>query len=222
MAKVGAQRAAELTGRSKSTIQRAMEAGKLSFEVAENGRRVIDVSELERVFGLSTAETEKNRKKPSTGMANVAELERAQIRAKSLEDQMFLLNQQVEDLKGQRDSWQKQAQQLAITHQTTQEQASTYKTQVDEFKSKADAEKDRAESEKHKAEAAVRRAEDEAKKADEYKTQLDDLRKIAAQMKQKIVSHQTQTGRVANRNAAPAAAKAKPKTLLGLLGFGSK
>ncbi len=217
MAKVGAQRAAELTGKSKSTIQRAMEAGKLSFEVAENGRRVIDVSELERVFGLSTAETEKNRKKPSTGMANVAELERAQIRAKSLEDQMFLLNQQVEDLKGQRDSWQKQAQQLAITHQTTQEQASTYKTQVDEYKSKADAEKDRAE-------AAARKAEDEARKAEEYKTQLDDLKKIAAQMKQKIVSHQTQTTRVANRpaNAAGAPAKAKPKTLLGLLGFGGR
>ena len=29
MAKVGAQRAAELTGKSKSTIQRAMKSGKL-------------------------------------------------------------------------------------------------------------------------------------------------------------------------------------------------
>ena len=33
MAKVGAQRAAELTGKSKSTIQRAMNAGKLSYEM---------------------------------------------------------------------------------------------------------------------------------------------------------------------------------------------
>ena len=52
MAKVGAQRAAELTGKSKSTVQRAMNSGKLSFELDANGRRVIDVSELERVFGL--------------------------------------------------------------------------------------------------------------------------------------------------------------------------
>lgn len=52
MAKVGAQRAAELTGRSKSTIQRAMNAGKLSFEIDGNGRRLIDASELDRVFGM--------------------------------------------------------------------------------------------------------------------------------------------------------------------------
>ena len=52
MAKVGAQRAAELTGRSKSTIQRSMNSGKLSFEIDGNGRRLIDASELDRVFGL--------------------------------------------------------------------------------------------------------------------------------------------------------------------------
>ena len=32
MAKVGAQRAAELTGKSKSTVQRAMNNGKISFD----------------------------------------------------------------------------------------------------------------------------------------------------------------------------------------------
>mgnify|MGYP001236298465 CR=1 FL=1 len=52
MAKVGAQRAAVLTGKSKSTVQRAMNSGKLSYELDQNGRRVIDVSELERVFGI--------------------------------------------------------------------------------------------------------------------------------------------------------------------------
>ena len=53
MAKVGAQRAAELTGKSKSTLQRAMNNGKLSYEMDSNNRRIIDVSELERVYGLS-------------------------------------------------------------------------------------------------------------------------------------------------------------------------
>ena len=47
MAKVGAQRAAVLTGKSKSTIQRAMNSGKLSYSLDQNDRRVIDVSELE-------------------------------------------------------------------------------------------------------------------------------------------------------------------------------
>ena len=51
MAKVGIQRATELTGRSKSTIQRAMKTGKISYEV-DNGRKLIDVSEIERVFGI--------------------------------------------------------------------------------------------------------------------------------------------------------------------------
>ena len=53
MSKVGAQRAADLTGRSKSTVQRAMKSGKLSFEIDENGQRLVDVSELERVFGMA-------------------------------------------------------------------------------------------------------------------------------------------------------------------------
>ena len=52
MAKVGAQRAAELTGKSKSTIQRAMNSGKLSYDLTQMVDRVIDVSELERCFGL--------------------------------------------------------------------------------------------------------------------------------------------------------------------------
>ncbi|MAM35235.1 MAG: hypothetical protein CMH28_09190 [Micavibrio sp.] len=52
MAKVGAKRAAELTGKSKSTIQRAMKSGKVSYEVLDNNRRVVDVSELERVLVL--------------------------------------------------------------------------------------------------------------------------------------------------------------------------
>jgi hypothetical protein len=46
MAKVGLQRAAELTGKSRSTIHRAMNAGRLSYEKNESGERLIDVSEL--------------------------------------------------------------------------------------------------------------------------------------------------------------------------------
>lgn len=199
MAKVGAQRAAALTGKSKSTIQRAMDAGKLSFEVGENGRRSIDVSELERVFGLSEEAAANDRKKPTTGLANVAELERAQLRAKSLEDQMFLINQQLEDVKGQRDSWQKQAQQLAITHQVTQDQASSAKKEAEDAKAKIDAAQ-------KAADAAKREAED-------AKRQLDDLKKIATQMKQRIVAQQS-------RKSAPAANK--PKGLFGALFGGSK
>lgn len=58
MAKVGAQRAAIMTGRSKSTIQRAMKAGRLSFEIDDQGQKLVDISELERVFGPVTEQEE--------------------------------------------------------------------------------------------------------------------------------------------------------------------
>lgn len=127
MAKVGAQRAAELTGKSKSTVQRAMNNGKVSYELDPNGRRVIDVSELERVFGLEQSST------GATVSASVEqELEKAQqmlegerlkMRIKILEDQLQAAEDQIDDLKAQRDQWQKQASQVLITSQYSQKQA---------------------------------------------------------------------------------------------------
>ncbi|HEY8189188.1 MAG TPA: entry exclusion 1 domain-containing protein, partial [Micavibrio sp.] len=121
MAKVGAQRAADLTGRSKSTIQRAMNAGKLSFEVDRNGRRVIDVSELDRAFGLlpqnggaGTVNTVNNDgvEAELKRTADLLEMERMKMRIKMLEEQVDSAREQLEDTKAQRDQWQKQAQQV--------------------------------------------------------------------------------------------------------------
>lgn len=145
MAKVGAQRASELTGRSKSTIQRAMNTRKLSYEVDEAGRRLIDVSELDRVFGLKGNGTSatKSRADAQGEAADIvkAELERAQtmleierlrMRVRMLEDQVFTTNQQVEDIKSQRDEWQKQAQQVLLTSQYSQKQAEDLKQQLND------------------------------------------------------------------------------------------
>jgi hypothetical protein len=143
MAKVGAQRAAELTGKSKSTIQRAMNSGKLSYELDSNNRRIIDVSELERVFGLqspaeksgggsaSSAEDELKR------AADMLEMERMKMRIKMLEDQLENSNTQLEDMKAQRDQWQKQAQQVLITSQYSQKQAEEYKAELKAREEKA-------------------------------------------------------------------------------------
>lgn len=135
MAKVGAQRAAELTGKSKSTIQRAMNTGKLSFEKDSNNRRIIDVSELERVYGLSgSAPTSSNSQssveaelKKATDMI---EMERMKMKIKMLEDQLETTTTNMEDLRAQRDQWQKQAQQVLITSQYSQKQAEEYKTEL--------------------------------------------------------------------------------------------
>jgi predicted nucleic acid-binding Zn-ribbon protein len=137
MAKVGAQRAAELTGKSKSTIQRAMKAGKLSYEVLDNGRRAIDVSELERVFGLeektATPQAQANVVEAELQKAkDMIEMERLKMRIRSLEDQLHTVNEQMNDVKEQRDQWQKQAQQVLLTNQHTQQQADELKKQLAE------------------------------------------------------------------------------------------
>lgn len=139
MAKVGAQRAAELTGKSKSTIQRAMNAGKLSYEVDANSRRLVDVSELDRVFGLMPQNNNSNNVSKSTddgaGAASMVmelelekarhaiELERLRMEVRLAQDQAEMAQRQIEDLKVQRDLWQKQAQQILITSQYSQKQS---------------------------------------------------------------------------------------------------
>ncbi|MGB4107997.1 MAG: entry exclusion 1 domain-containing protein [Alphaproteobacteria bacterium] len=142
MAKVGAQRAAELTGRSKSTIQRAMNNGKLSYEVDPNGRRVIDVSELDRALGLrasgngaapSSMGVEQELEKASS----MLETERLKMRIKMLEDQLEMAHSQIADLKDQRDLWQKQASQVLITSQFSQKQAEELRAELKEREARA-------------------------------------------------------------------------------------
>ncbi len=138
MAKVGAQRAAELTGKSKSTIQRAMKSGKLSFEVLDNNRRAIDVSELERVFGLNEETTKKDSVEAELQKAkDILEMERLKMRIRTLEDQLHTAEKQMEDLRGQRDQWQKQAQQVLLTNQHTQKQADDLKKELKEREDRA-------------------------------------------------------------------------------------
>ncbi len=138
MAKVGAQRAAELTGKSKSTIQRAMKSGKLSFEVLDNKRRAIDVSELERVFGLEESTPKQDTVEAELQKAkDILEMERLKMRIRSLEDQLHTAEKQMEDLRGQRDQWQKQAQQVLLTNQHTQKQADDLKKELKDREDRA-------------------------------------------------------------------------------------
>ncbi len=135
MTKVGAQRASELTGRSKSTIQRAMKLGKVSFEVEEGGRRVIDVAELERAFGLLPQGAASG----SSAGADALEIERLKGAVKVLETQLDAAREQITDLKVQRDLWQKQAQQVLLSNQYTQKQAEDLKEELKERERRAKA-----------------------------------------------------------------------------------
>lgn len=138
MAKVGAQRAAELTGKSKSTIQRAMNSGKISFELDANGRRTIDVSELERAFGLKESETKNSSSEQELEkVSTMLEAERMKMRVKMLEDQLEAAHEQIEDLKSQRDKWQKQASQVLITSEHSQKQADELRAEIKEREERA-------------------------------------------------------------------------------------
>lgn len=127
MAKVGIQRATQLTGKSKSTIQRAMKSGKLSYDV-ENNRKLIDVSELERVYGVTTENDAVKAEQPSfeaelQKAKHALEVDRLEMTVKTLQDQLDAAQDQINDLKAQRDQWQKQAQQVLLTSQHAQEQS---------------------------------------------------------------------------------------------------
>ncbi len=140
MAKVGAQRAAELTGRSKSTIQRAMNSGKLSYELDANGRRVIDVSELERGFGLAQSNTQNHNASVEQELqkaSSMLEMERMKMRIKMLEHQLETAEDQIADLKQQRDSWQRQAQQVLLTNEHSQKQAEELRAELKERQMRA-------------------------------------------------------------------------------------
>lgn len=143
MAKVGAQRAAVLTGKSKSTIQRAMNSGKLSYQLDQNQRRVIDVSELERVFGIKKESLDNSpQKEPAAKEAQkeiemAVEKERMTMQIKMLEQQLGAANERIDDLMDQRDKWEKQASQILITSQYTQKQAEELRSQIKEREERA-------------------------------------------------------------------------------------
>ncbi|MGN7437883.1 MAG: hypothetical protein ACTHOO_04490 [Alcanivorax sp.] len=136
MAKVGAQRAAVLTGKSKSTIQRAMNSGKLSYELDQNKRRIIDVSELERVFGIKQTSPEPEKAK-ETDVEAAVEKERMAMQIKMLEQQLTTASEQIDDLKDQRNKWEKQASQVLITSQYSQKQAEELRAQIKEREERA-------------------------------------------------------------------------------------
>ncbi|MDY0028972.1 MAG: entry exclusion 1 domain-containing protein [Pseudobdellovibrionaceae bacterium] len=132
MAKVNVAKASDLTGKSKSTIQRALKSGRLSFSVNDAGDKEIDTSELERVYGAfpPKVDAEAAIRAELQKAQDMLEMERVRMRCRSLEDQLHTTERQLDDMRDQRDQWQKQAQQLMITNQTSQKQAEELKQEI--------------------------------------------------------------------------------------------
>ena len=106
--------AAKAVGKTKSTITKAIASGKLSAIKNDNGAWEIDASELYRVYPptpLETVEIEQNDTlKEMDG--NSKEIEALERLLKAAEEQIY-------DLKADRDELRKHANQLLLTNTST-------------------------------------------------------------------------------------------------------
>lgn len=102
MPELSLSQAARLTGKSKSTINRAIKTGKISANRHEDGSYSIDPAELSRVFGLEPQEGSKRRDAEPDGTRLLERIE-------ALEAMLNREREVVADLKEDRDRWRQQA-----------------------------------------------------------------------------------------------------------------
>lgn len=126
MAQVGLTKAAELTGKSPSTITRRSNhkenRKRLGFTINNDGEKLYDIAELERVFGtLSLPQKQKTLNIDAIERTSANANERNGLHAKLndlnedkialLQDKIALLQTQLDDIRQDRDEWREQAKQ---------------------------------------------------------------------------------------------------------------
>jgi hypothetical protein len=108
--------AAEQVGKSKSTLWRASKRGELSVTKDEAGQILVDSSELFRVFQAKRVEP---RVMPQDAAVNAThEADDTALRLAVAETKIEALHAMVEELQRARDSWQAQAERLALMSPT--------------------------------------------------------------------------------------------------------
>ncbi|WP_458792921.1 MerR family transcriptional regulator [Yoonia sp. MH D7] len=106
--------AAKAVGKTKSTITKAIAGGKISAVKNDSGAWEIDASELHRVYPpypSDTVEIERS-DTPNETSGNSKEIQGLERLLKATEEQLA-------DVKADRDEWRKQANQLLISNGTT-------------------------------------------------------------------------------------------------------
>lgn len=122
MAGIYLREAAKLAGMNPSTLHRAMKSGKLSFTLDGDGQRLIDPAELDRWKSDYQPQNGGNRSKPvaSDSPQSVeiirlqAQLDIEKANAARLLEKLADIKDQLDDMRGQRDQWQTQAQTLLL------------------------------------------------------------------------------------------------------------
>lgn len=129
MAQVGLKKAAELTGKDRSTIVRAHKRGDLSATTGANGRTVYDIAELDRVFGVTHAENDARNDAHATKF-NTAQRDEQHVLTQEnealrrdnarLEEMLAEVRQERDRTRADLDDWKRQAQAL-LTDQRPKE-----------------------------------------------------------------------------------------------------
>lgn len=102
MPELSLSQAAKLTGKSKSTINRAIKTGKLSATRHEDGSYSIDPAELSRAFGMEPPDGAKRSDAEPDGTRLLERIE-------ALESMLSREREISADLKEDRDRWRQQA-----------------------------------------------------------------------------------------------------------------
>lgn len=104
--------AAKATGKSKTTIHRALKSGKVSASKTDSGAYSIEPAELHRVFPLHVEPTEE-RSERNTSERSGNDLGTLRIQLESVEKERERERQQLQetiaDLREDRDRWRQQA-----------------------------------------------------------------------------------------------------------------
>jgi excisionase family DNA binding protein len=109
--------AAKAVGASKATIHRAIKSGKLSAIRQGDGSFLIDPAELYRVYEPARDDI-KRRYETANNPNETGETARLKTELDGARALQVLLEQQIEDLKVERDRWHTQAERLALTAPT--------------------------------------------------------------------------------------------------------
>lgn len=100
--------AAELAGVSKSTLLRAVKKGKISASRNDAGAFMFDPSELVRVYPDA-----------SVTQVKIKQVERHEVVSEVSDALVLQLQQQLSDMREDRDAWREQAQRLLLAAPTT-------------------------------------------------------------------------------------------------------
>jgi predicted site-specific integrase-resolvase len=99
--------AAKATGKSKTTIQRAVSKGLISASKEKNGRYSIDPSELHRVFPMVTHETVAQPSHVDT--LRPQDETPLQMKVEALEAMLEREREALTEMRSERDAWKQQA-----------------------------------------------------------------------------------------------------------------